>query len=122
MERRSNFTEAVAILAELTGMTVFTMMRDDGIPRPITVGIHRIAFKEGAPGKKRAISRALWKLGYSKRYLAACQAEGAMRHDATGYPQAPVTVSQQEWARQRLQMREQQSERAAERRREKEVA
>ena len=97
-------------------------MLADGIPRPIHVGLHRVLKAQAPAGSRRAIDKALFRLSFSKRYLAACLEPGAQRHDENGYPTGPVSPSHVDWARQRLQMREQQSERAAERRREKEVA
>jgi sRNA-binding protein len=96
----SNWDRAIPVLAEMTGLPVFVRMRDEGVVLPVSVGLHRHALAQVAPGtSKRAVRTAFQKMARSRRYLAACVADGAMRHGADGMPLAPVSEGQRSWAR-----------------------
>lgn len=101
----SRFTRSIGILKQ-TGHPLFVRMAETGRALPMTFGLGRILGRE-AEGHtaKRRIGGALHRLAFSQRYLEACAAAGAMRHDLDAFPVGPVSETHQAFARAELARR-----------------
>lgn len=100
----SRFSRAIRVLKG-TGHPLFERMAETGRAIPMALDIRGgvLDLADGTPRKR--IHRAMWRLCHSRRYLEACAAEGAMRHDLSGWPVEPVSPGHQAHARAELERR-----------------
>lgn len=97
----SRFDNAIFIL-RTTGHPLFEKMAATRTALPLAKGI-REQIGEGLPAEMSAedrsvIASATMLLVRSHRYLAACMADGAMRHSLDGQPIEPVSDGEKAWA------------------------
>lgn len=101
----SRFKYAAPLLAVATDLPIFKEMAETGVAKPMRVGIYmavHASIKTKHPNDPLVLSRArraLRILSQSRRYLAACMEDGAMRYSADGTPFSPVTDKQKTYAK-----------------------
>lgn len=98
----SRFTKAMSVLSTL-GLPLFERMAAEGQAFPMDVSTQKDIVKLVHPGMRNRVRGALGLLAHSRRYVEACAAPGAMRHDVMGRPTVPVSEAHRLWALGRLE-------------------
>lgn len=96
------FDRALRTLRD-TKIPLFARMAASGEAIPMCLGVRRLVVERIELGKRGKVGGALWLLGQSRRYLQACAAPGAMRHDLEGNIVGPVSKAHQAHARAELE-------------------
>ena len=89
--QRDACRDAVAALAD-AGLPLFARMRAESRCLPMKIGIWSEIASRTDPASQMALKVQIAILARSRRYLRACAAEGAMRHDVDGNAVEPVTA------------------------------
>jgi sRNA-binding protein len=101
---RDECRDAIAALAD-AGLPLFDQMRAEGRCLPMKIDIWRAIAARTDPVSHVALKAQIAVLARSRRYLAACAAEGAMRHDLDGKAVEPVTPEHRQRATRRRSRR-----------------
>jgi sRNA-binding protein len=88
--QRDAWRDAIAALADV-GLPLFERMRVERRCLPMKISIWREIASRTDPASHAALKAQIAILARSRRYLAACAAERAMRHDLDGKAVEPVT-------------------------------
>jgi ProP effector len=91
--------DAICALAD-AGLPLFDRMRE-GRCLPMKIAIWREIASRTDPIPNAALKAELAVLSNSRPYIAACAANGAMRHDVDGHAVEPVAAEHQHWAMHR---------------------
>jgi sRNA-binding protein len=89
--------DAIAALAD-AGLPLFERMRGEERCLPMKIDIWREIASRTDPVSHVALKVQIAVLARSRRYPAACAAEGAMRHDLDGKAVEPVTAEHRQRA------------------------
>lgn len=92
--------DAIAALAD-AGLPLFERMRVEGRCLPMKIGIWREIASRTDPTSHATLKAEIAVLAHSRPYIAACAANGAMRHDVDGHAVEPVAAEHQHWAMHR---------------------
>jgi sRNA-binding protein len=95
--RQYAWRNAIAALAD-AGLPLFEWMRVEGRCLPMKIAILREIASRTDPVSHRALKAQITVLARSRPYIAACAAEGALRHDLDGNAVEPVVGEHRQWA------------------------
>lgn len=98
----SRFRSSVRRLTKHVDMPVFALMRRLDKPLPISAATGKRAIDSAALGSRRTVRMCLHRLFWSRSYLEACAADGAMVYGADGRPHIAVSAEGRAWALRRL--------------------
>jgi len=95
--QKDAWRDAIAALAD-AGLPLFERMRVEGRCLPMKIGIWREIASRTDSVSHRALKAQIAVVAHSRPYIAACAAQGAMRHDLDGNAVEPVTAEDRQWA------------------------
>ena len=98
--KQDAWRDAIAALAD-AGLPLFERMRVEDRCLPMKIAIWRDIASRTDPVSHHTLKFQIKVLARSRAYLAACSAEGAMRHDLDGKAVEPVTAEHRQGAARR---------------------